>query len=229
MGFLYDHTATIVRRLYDSRVVGPPVLDPAQHFPDAGKFVSAWRAIRDEALGVAKHLDMVPRFHEIMPEQFSISANDQRDWRLFVLKAYGIEVPENMAACPTLAALVSSNPDVLSASISFVAPGKHIPSHRGPFRAVLRFYLVLTMPRLTDGRPAAVLRIGDIQHRLSEGEYLLWDDTYPHELWNESTEEVRAVLLLDVRRRIMPLDMAALSRVLIAFVRLGIRIRGIRS
>lgn len=37
------------------------------------------------------------------------------------------------------------------------------------------------------------------------------------------------VLLLDVRRRVMPLDMAALSRVLIAIVRMGIRIRGIRS
>ena len=59
---------------------------------------------------------------------------------MFILKAYGAEFPRNMAVCPTLAALVTASPDVLSASISFLAPGKHLPVHRGPFRGVLRFY-----------------------------------------------------------------------------------------
>ena len=111
-----------------------------------------------------------------------------------------------MAVCPTLAALVTASPDVLSASISFLAPGKHIPVHRGPFRGVLRFYLVLSMPLAADERPAAVLKIAGTEHRLSDGEYLLWDDTFPHEVTNDS-DEVRSVLLLDVWRRGMPLDM----------------------
>ncbi len=65
MGFFYDQTANIVRHLYDSRIVGDPVLDPAEHFPDAERFVDSWRAIRDEVLAVAANLEMVPRFHEI--------------------------------------------------------------------------------------------------------------------------------------------------------------------
>ena len=36
-------------------------------------------------------------------------------------------------------------------------------------------------------------------HRLDDGECLLWDDTYPHEVWNK-TDEVRIALLLDVWR-----------------------------
>ena len=96
----------------------------------------------------------VPRFYEIMPEQTSISANDMRDWRMFILKAYGAEFPRNMAVCPTLAALVTASRHVLSASISFLAPGKHIPEHRGPFRGVLRPSYCQCRLRLT----AALLR-----------------------------------------------------------------------
>lgn len=226
MSVFYDQAATIVRRIYDARIVAPAVLDPAAHFPAGARFVAAWRPLRDEALRVAAQLRNVPRFHEIMPEQAEISANDGRDWRMFILKAYGVEVARNMAACPTLAALVASAPDVLSASFSFLAPWKHIPAHRGPFRGVLRFYLVLTMPVAPDGRPAAVLRIDDVEHRLAGGTALLWDDTYEHEVWNRS-DEVRTVLLLDIRRRAMPWDMKLLSRGLIALVRLGIRLRGL--
>ena len=176
---LYESIGNVVRQIYDMRIEGPPVLDVATSFPSAERFSYAWQSIRDEARAVAQQMHRVPRFHEIMREQTSISANDMRDWRMFILKAYGAEFPRNRAVCPTLAALVTASPDVLSASISFLAPGKHIPEHRGPFRGVLRFYLVLTMPLAADGRPAAVLKIAGTEHRLADGEYLLWDDTFP--------------------------------------------------
>jgi aspartate beta-hydroxylase len=226
MTFFYDQTARLVRQIYDKRIFGPPVLDAATHFPDAAQFASSWQAIRDEALAFASHLHDVPRFHEIMREQVAISDNDKRDWRLLILKAYGAEVPRNMAACPRLAAIVKSSPDVLSASISFLAPGKHIPAHRGPFRGVLRFYLVLSMPKAADGRPAAVLKIADEEYRMDDGECLLWDDTYVHEVWNAS-DAVRIVLLLDVWRHSMPIDMEIFSRTLLAMVRVGMRFRGV--
>lgn len=225
MSVLYDQTASVMRRIFDSRVVAPAVLDPGTHFPDARRFVAAWRPLRDEALRVAARLQDVPRFHEIMPQQTAISANDARDWRMFILKAYGVEVPRNMAACPTLAGLVASCPDVLSASLSFLAPRKHIPAHRGPFRGVLRFYLVLAMPLAADGKPAAVLRISDAEYRLAGGDMLLWDDTYEHEVWNAS-DELRIALLLDIRRHDMPVDMALLARGVISLIRLGIRLHG---
>jgi aspartate beta-hydroxylase len=225
MNLFYDQTATLIRWIYDRRIIGPPVLGLDPHFPAGQRFADAWRTIRDEAMAVAARLAEVPRFHEIMPEQTAISANDDRDWRMFIIKAYGVEVPENKARCPALAAIVATAPEVLSASISFMAPKKHIPAHRGPFRGVLRFYLGLSMPRLADGKPGAVLKVADRDYRLQEGEYMLWDDTFPHEVWNES-DQVRAVLLLDVWRPGMPADMELFSRALIAMVRAGMRIRG---
>jgi aspartate beta-hydroxylase len=225
MNIFYDQTATLIRWIYDSRIIGPPVLDLDQHFPAGERFAEAWRTIRDEAMAVATRLASVPRFHEIMPEQTAISANDDRDWRMLIIKAYGVEVPENKARCPALAGIVATAPEVLSASISFMAPKKHIPAHRGPFRGVLRFYLGLSMPELADGRPGAVLKVADREYRLRDGEFMLWDDTYPHEAWNES-DQVRAVLLLDVWRPGMPADMELFSRALISLVRVGMRVRG---
>lgn len=227
MNFAYERAANLVQHIYDRRISAPPILDAETYFPDAAKFEGSWRKIRDEALAVAAALQAVPRFHEIMPEQADISGNDNRDWRVFILKAYGIEHPQNMARCPALAALVSGSPDVLSASISFLAPGKHIPRHRGPFRGVLRFHLGLSMPRRVDGALAAVLNIADTDYWIADGQGLLWDDTYPHEVWNRS-DRVRTALVLDVRRRHLPIDMELFSRLLIATARAGIRLRGLR-
>jgi len=226
MASLYDRTTAFLRWVYDSRIATPPVLDPAVYFPGAAAFAANWLAIRQEAMALAANLHKVPRFHELMSEQADISFNDGLDWRVFVLKAYGVEFRKNMEACPALAGLVAANPDVLSAAISFMAPRKHIPPHRGPFRGILRFYLVLSMPLLEDGTPAAALRVADAEHYLNDGEYLLWDDTYEHEVWNRS-DRMRAVLLLDVRRHGMPRDLRMLSQAVVWAAALGARVRGV--
>lgn len=226
MSFLYDFSTGVIRRVYDSRISDPPVLDTPARFPDASRFVAAWPALRDEALRAMEDIAQVPRFHELMAEQAAISANDDRDWRMLVLKAYGVPFERNMARCPRLAALVDETPDVLTATLSFLAPHKHIPVHRGPFRGVLRFYMGLSVPKGADGRPAAVLTLNGEAHRIGDGECLLWDDTFPHEVKNDS-DEYRIALLLDVRRRGMPLDMALLSRLIIGMVGATVSLRGL--
>lgn len=224
MASLYDLSTSAMRRIYDRRISGAPVLDVESHFPDARRFQSAWPQLREEALQVAGDLERVPRIHELMSEQAGISANDGRDWRMLVLKAYGTSLPRGLKRCPVLAETVAACPDVLSAALSFLAPGKHVPEHRGPFRGVIRFYMGLSVPLAADGRPAAVLTIDRREHRVGNGECLLWDDTFPHEVLNRG-DEVRIALLLDVRRRGMPLDMALLSSVLISAVGLSVRLR----
>lgn len=223
MSIIYDRAVAGLRHLYDSRISSPPVLNSAELFPAAQRFTENWRQIREEALNVAHNLQHIPRFHEIMQEQASISANDARDWRMFVMQAYGQPIHRNLARCPQLAALIARSPDVLSASLSFLAPGKQVPPHRGPFRGILRGYLVLSMPKRADGTPAAVLKIAGREYRLNEGEFLLWDDTFEHEVWNDS-DQVRTVLLLDVRRRDLPTGLRLLSSAIIAMVRLNVRV-----
>jgi aspartate beta-hydroxylase len=224
MSQLYDRTADAVRWLYDRRIAAPPVLDESVYFPQVAEFQRAWKSIRDEALEVARTLGQVPRFHELMQEQAPISANDGHDWRVFVLRAYGVDIRKNSSRCPVTAALVSACPNVLSASFSFLAPGKHIPPHRGPFRGVVRCHLGLSMPRGVDGRVGAILWIDGKEHRINDGEYLVWDDTYTHEVLNQ-TDNIRVALLLDIWRHGMPADMSALSHAIVGLVRLGMLMR----
>lgn len=207
-----------MRRLYDRRIHTPPILDSARYFPDGAMFASAWEPLRDEAFAVAERLERVPRLHEIMREQSDISATDGRDWRMFVVKEYGAKIPKNLARCPLLAGLLDDCPQVLSACFSYLAPRKHIPVHRGPFRGVMRFHLGLSMPRDDCSELGATLWIDGIPYRLDNGDSLLWDDTYPHAVLN-ATDKVRIALLLDVWRPEMPTDMAALSHLIVGTVR----------
>ena len=97
---LYDRAAGMVRAIYDRRIATPATLDAAHYFPNASRFTDRWTDIRHEALAIAGMLDDVPRFHDIMPAQADISANDGRDWRVFIMKAYGVTVRDNLKRCP---------------------------------------------------------------------------------------------------------------------------------
>jgi len=196
------------------------------YFPNAHLFLDAYPAIRREAFDVVSSLVHIPRFHDLMPQQAEISANDGRDWRMFIMKAYGVSVAENLARCPTVAAVLRQAPEVVSCVFSFLAPGKHIPKHRGPFRGILRFHLILSMPLDDGGVPACELNIDGEPYRLRDGDGLLWDDTYPHEVWNRS-EQMRIALLLDVWRKNMPADIEIFSRTLYALAKTVISMRGV--
>jgi len=221
---LYDLTVSAIKRLYARGITTTAVLDTATFFPNAQDFRGRWQALRAEADQVAATLLEVPRFHELLPSQAEISANDDRDWRMFVLKAYGVPVARNLARCPALAQLLAEHPEVLSASFSFLAPGKHIPEHHGPFRGIVRFHLGLRVPSDPAGLPGTILRIDGTDHRIGDGDMLLWDDTYRHEVWNR-TDELRVALLLDVRRERLPISLRVLTRLLVAAIAGGFRWR----
>src|ERR1017187_6568443 len=136
MSLAYDRAVGIVQSIYDSRIKTPAVLPTVLYFPNARRFIDRWSDISREAITVASGLQNIPRFHDIMPEQAAISANDGRDWRMLIMKAYGIDMPQNLRRCPTVASLLAQSPEVISCILSFLAPGKHIPMHRGPFRGI---------------------------------------------------------------------------------------------
>jgi aspartate beta-hydroxylase len=222
---VYDRLVQANRTIYDASIDTPAVLEMNGYFPNAGKFIAQCDEIAAEVASLGRR--GFPKFHELMPEQADIAAKDGKDWRMFVLKAYGVAVPENLSRVPKLASLVEQSPEVLSAAVSVLAPQKRIPEHRGPFRGILRFHLILQGPLAADGRPATLLTINGAPHRLAQGQALLWDDTYPHAAANESNEE-RIALLLDVRRPHMPAHLNILSELIAASVRLGMKWRGVQ-
>ncbi len=107
----------------------------------------------------------------------------------------GRPVDETLARCPVTAALVHQVPGLVNATVAVLAPGAHVPAHRGATKGLITCHLGLSVPRDGDVRMALDDRIV----RWAEGETLVFDDSYRHECWNE-TSGARTVLHLQFRR-----------------------------
>jgi beta-hydroxylase len=162
-------------------------------FPWVADLERDWRLVRAELDTVLADRDRLPAFHEVEPGQDDIST--QR-WKALIFYMYGREVPENCARCPQTAALLRRFPQISTAMFSILEHGAYIPPHCGPFKGVLRCHLGLIVPR---GPGRCEIRVGHERHRWEEGRSLVFDDTYEHEVWNE-TAESRVILFVDFLR-----------------------------
>lgn len=113
----------------------------------------------------------------------------------FFLWGYGYRIDDNANLCPRTTALVESIPGLNTAFFSILAPGTRIPPHRGVSKGLITCHLGLVVPDDGDVR----MRVGDRIVRWSEGETLVFDDSYDHEVWNDSAR-TRVVLLIQFAR-----------------------------
>lgn len=191
-GVLFDYIAK------QSLVPTTPVLD-AGHFPWADEFRARWPKMRAELEQQLENRSSIPRFQDISPDQYKISPDDQ--WRTFVFYGFGHRSELACELCPETAAALAMVPKLESAFFSILAPGKHVPRHRGVTKGMVRCHLGLKVPE--DGDHCFMnLQDSDgttVRCEWKEGEVLFFDDTFKHEVWNDTDEE-RVVLLFDFER-----------------------------
>lgn len=177
-----------------SAVGDAPVMAP-EMFPWTAGLEQNWETIRDEAMAALTDLNRVPPLHDISPDHRRIAEPDR--WRSYFLWGYGYRMHQNCDACPETARLVEQIPDLNSAFFSILKPGAYIPRHQGVTKAILTCHLGLQTP--TSGR--CEMEVHDQMLQWRDGRALVFDDTYEHEVWND-TDEVRVVLLIQFRRPI---------------------------
>ncbi|MFA6114782.1 MAG: aspartyl/asparaginyl beta-hydroxylase domain-containing protein [Sphingomonas sp.] len=175
-----------------SLVSNDPVLD-VRDFAWTALLREHWQDIREEAISVALQGDASPSLATISPDHRAIAAVNM--WRSFFLWGYSYPIEDNLAECPKTAAIVARIPELNSAFFSILAPGTHIPAHRGVTKGLITCHLGLIVPRDGDVR----MRVDDRVVRWAEGETLVFDDTYDHEVWND-TAGTRVVLLIQFER-----------------------------
>jgi beta-hydroxylase len=174
--------------------VGESIFFDKQYFPWADTLEANWQVIRQELDQVMEQVDTLPNFQDISARQQRI-ANDDR-WKTYFFCAFGYRALKNCERCPETTKLLDSIPGLKVAFFSILAPGKHIPEHRGKHKGLLRYHLALKVP---EPRTACRIRIEDQIAYWEEGKSLIFDDTYLHEVWND-TDGYRAVLFLDIAR-----------------------------
>jgi ornithine lipid ester-linked acyl 2-hydroxylase len=200
--------APIERFVGRRSLVGDEAFFPVERFPWIAKVQDDWQAIREELDRVLENREALPNFQEISKDQIEITSDEH--WKTFFLYGYGFEAKLGVEMCPRTAAIMREIPGMTTAMFSILSPRKHIPTHRGPYKGVLRYHLGLIVPT---EKEACRIRVGDQVRHWGQGASLIFDDTFDHEVWND-TDETRVVLFVDVLRP-LPSPDSTLNRLIV--------------
>jgi aspartate beta-hydroxylase len=119
-------------------------------------------------------------------------------WSVLFVLEMGRRNEEVLARCPaTRSILERAHVDRLLAAqagsmyFSRLDPGTKVAPHRGPTNLRLRCHLGLDVPERCG------MRVGGLTSGWQEGRCVVFDDSFTHEVWNES-DRPRTVLVLDL-------------------------------
>lgn len=177
----------------------PVVFDIDETYPSLRELDAAYPEIRAEVDDVLRHRDRLPAYHDLDPDQATISNTTPNEWKIYYLWAMGERAEPNASACPATTAALERIPHLFQAFFSILDAGKSVPAHEGPYCGYLRYHLGLIVPAQ---RPPS-LRVHDTHYTWREGESFMFDDSWDHEVINDSPGE-RVVLIVDVLRPMPP-------------------------
>lgn len=143
-----------------------------------------WQIIRDEGL---KLLSVDGQFKD---EQENLK--DKGDWKQFELYARGMKT-KNCHLAPITCKLMTNFKAASSCKrgqikFSVLHPNTHVHSHCGPTNTRIRAHLGLKVPEKT------FIRVAEETRSWKEGEWLIFDDSFEHEVWHNGTG-LRLVLI----------------------------------
>ncbi len=200
--------APIERFIGRRSLVGDETFFPLERFPWVAHVERNWETIREELLGVLEDREALPNFQDISKDQIEITDDDR--WKTFFIYGYGFQADLGVEMCPRTAALMREIPGMTTAMLSILSPRKHILDHRGPYKGVLRYHLGLIVPREAE---QCRIRVGEEIRHWEEGQSMVFDDTFNHEVWND-TDETRVVLFVDVLRP-LPFPDSLINRLIV--------------
>ena len=119
---------------------------------------------------------------------------DEGTWNTFPLRRSTIDLDENISRCPETWSIVQQCPLLRGVSggvyFSIMYPSTHVRPHCGPSNLKRRYHLTLEE---ADG---ARIRSGDQWRTWQEGECLILDDSFEHEVQHRGDRK-RVVLIID--------------------------------
>jgi len=177
-------------------------------FAWVAKIEKEWLTIRRELESLMLKREEIPNFQDVSEDQKALTEGEQ--WKTFWFYAYGEKAEDNCNRCPETVRVLQNIPGMKSAMFSILAPWKHIPEHRGMYKGVLRYHLGLIVP---GGEGSCRIRVGKDIRCWKEGKSLIFDDSHPHEVWNDC-DSYRVVLFVDFLRPV-PFPLSLLNRSII--------------
>jgi len=154
---------------------------------------SNFPAIRRELDSILMTPGNIPSFQDVLQEE---NLTTRENWKSFFFYLFGHTIHENCKRCPITTRTLKLIPGMRTAFFSILKPNVHLPAHRGPFNGVLRYHLGLKIPAKAQN---CLIRVHNSFASWECGKSIVFDDSYDHEVWN-NTDEERVVLFVDFLR-----------------------------
>ena len=193
--------------IISSNTKTPHFLSRETYFPQSKEFENNWKSIRTELNALLSRTnngkDIRFTRDSFDGENTEIGADGDSDngWRIYHVRLGSSFTNHGLRDFPTLCKILGKCPDVVACSVSILEGKTHIPMHVGYFKGVMRYMLALQVPKNKDD---CFLCVNGDKYTWTEGTGVLWDDTYPHRVEN-NTNENRVVLYMDVKRPLGPI------------------------
>ena len=167
-------------------------------FPEYKLFNENFTIIQKEVKGVLKYKDKIPLMHEALPYNKGVSSDydkvTREGWKTFAIKLEGKLTGIGKLHCPEICKIVNI-PKIRNVTISILDGKRQIPIHCGYFKGYIRYLFCVIEPK-TDH---AFIYINKKKYIFRENKGILWDDIFPHQVYNMSND-IRVCLFIDVLR-----------------------------
>jgi aspartyl/asparaginyl beta-hydroxylase (cupin superfamily) len=174
----------------------PTFFDIKSTCPALDLITRNFTTIREEFEQIMARQPRFQRYQDVDPGEAKITyLSPEKNWNVMMLYILGFKPEANRRLCPCTCALIDQVPNVIQAFFSILDPAKSVPAHEGPYLGYLRYHLGLHVPRVNPPK----LVVNGQDYVWKEGEAVLFDDSYWHEVVNHSAE-YRCVLIIDVLR-----------------------------
>jgi beta-hydroxylase len=182
-----------------------PIIDISNRPELVNDFKLNWKAIRDEGLKAINK--MTPIKGDLF---FKDTIIKDENWKKMYLKWYGPIEEEMEKEFPITTSIIKSHPEIHLAMFSLLKSGGRIYPHAGPFRGSIRVHLGLQTPNDDN----CYIMIGNEKYSWRDGELVAFDDTYRHEVANNTNQD-RLILFLDIERKMNTKMSSSLNKFLI--------------
>ena len=187
-----------INRWYSKKTIGidTPFPNMLTYFPNHIILQNNWKIIYDEALSIYKQ----NKTTLIKNDMFFDKIADNK-WKKFYIKWHSDITNDSLKLCPKTSFLINSIPEITIAMFSVLEPGAKIIPHAGPFKGCIRYHLGLQC-----NKNASIL-VDDKRYTWKEGEDVLFDDTYVHQVTYSSSDSSsdeqlpRIILFCDIKRK----------------------------
>lgn len=195
----YPVTSLLLVNLFVTPQIRTPCIhiDPEVYFPEHAQLLTLENldAMQEEVRTLTvENIPYADKAIKLVNNNYIAS---DRGWRVFNIKTAGNISEKGAKQMPRTSEIIGQMDSVHNAVISILEPKHCIPIHTGYSKAYIRGHLGLDVPE----PDKTVLHVNGNAYHWKNRELMLWDDTFPHEVFNAGAKP-RAILYIDIIRTV---------------------------